>query len=87
MKSNVSEKTERGIGQRGPDRKQRVFNPKSLSNLKQFQKHVSETNLSVNPAVNSGVTWSRVGKILVLIIVSGLLWNMYNQKKNEELGK
>lgn len=48
---------EKYVGQCGPDRKRRVFNPKSLSNLKQFQKPVSEANLSVN----LGTNWIQVG--------------------------
>lgn len=76
--SNISE---RGIGQRGPDRKPRAVNPKSLSNLKQFQKPVSEANLSVN----SGVNWSKLGKIAIVVIVfSAIIWKLYQRKKNSE---
>lgn len=72
---------ERFVGQRGPDKKPRVFNPKSLSNLKQFQKPVSEANLSVN----SGVNWSKLGQIAIVVIVfSAIIWKLYHRKKNSE---
>ena len=72
---------ERYVGQRGPDREQREFNPKSLLNLKQFQKPVSEANLSVN----SGVNWSKLGKIaIVVIVLSAIIWELYQRKKNSE---
>lgn len=73
---------EKYIGQRGPDKKPRVFNPKSLSNLKQFQKPVPEANLSVNSAVNSGIDWSKVGKLTVIgIVVLALVWKLYQKTK------
>ena len=69
---------EKYVGQRGPDKEQREFNPKSLLNLKQFQKPVPETNLSVN----SGVNWDKIGKIaLVVIIISAVFWKLYRRKK------
>ena len=68
----------REIGQRGPDKEKREFNPKSLSNLKQFQKPVSEANLSVN----SGTNWIKLGKVaIIIIIISGLIWKIYQKKK------
>lgn len=73
---------EKHVEQRGPDRKPRVFNPKSLSNLKQFQKPVSEASLSVNPAVNSGINWSKLGKTAVIVIVfSVIIWKLHQRKK------
>ncbi|MEW6044033.1 MAG: hypothetical protein AB1608_07190 [Thermoproteota archaeon] len=73
---------ERGIGERGPDKKKRDFNPKSLFNLKQFQKPVSNVTPSVNPAVNSGVNWSKIGIILLFVITAGLaMWKIRNRKK------
>lgn len=79
--SNISGKIKRKKGQRGPDREHREFNPKSLSNLKQFQKPVSEANLSVN----SGVNWSKLGKIVIVVIVfSAIIWKLYQRKKNSE---
>jgi len=77
MEENIS-KLKR-IGQRGPDRKPRVFNPKSLLNLMQFQKPVSEVDLDIN----SGINWSKLGKILVVIMALVLLWRMYDQRKTK----
>ena len=69
---------ERYVGQRGPDRKPREFNPKSLSNLKQFQKPVSGANLSVN----SGVNWSKIGKIGLVLLTAGIIiWKLYQRRK------
>lgn len=42
--SNISGKIKRKKGQRGPQIENTKFNPKSLSNLKQFQKPVPEAN-------------------------------------------
>lgn len=76
--ANISEKIERGVGQRGPDKEPRIFNPKSLLNLKQFQKPVS----SVNPSVNSGVNWGKLGIIVVFVIGIGLaIWKIRSEKE------
>lgn len=72
---------EKYIGQRGPDVKPREFNPKSLSNLKQFQKPVPSTN----PSVNSGVNWSKLGKFAIIaIVISTLVWKLSRWKKHPE---
>lgn len=72
----------RGVGERGPDREKRVFNKKSLFNLKQFQKPVSNVSPSVNPAVNSGVSWSKIGIIIVTAIIAGFaIWKIRNRRK------
>lgn len=77
--SDISEKVERGIGQRGQDKEPRAFNSKSLLNLKQYQKPVSETNLGVN----SGINWTKVGKIVIILLaISALIWKI-KQKKND----
>ncbi|MFY9301278.1 MAG: hypothetical protein WAO91_08835 [Candidatus Nitrosotenuis sp.] len=74
---DISEKTERGIGQRGTDKEPREFNPKSLLNLKQYQKSIP----SVNPAVNSGVNLSKIGMIVIFLIGIGLvIWKVRNRK-------
>lgn len=76
---------EKYVGQRGPDKEQREFNPKSLLNLKQFQKPASNVSPSVNPAVNSGVNWSKLGNIaIVAIVISALIWKLYQRKKYSE---
>jgi uncharacterized protein YybS (DUF2232 family) len=70
--------SERYVGQRGSDIEPRKFNPKSLLNLKQFQKPVSEASLSVN----SGVNWTKVGKIVIILFaISAIIWKI-KQKKN-----
>jgi hypothetical protein len=72
---------ERGIGERGPDREKRDYNKKSLFNLKQFQKPAQNATPSVNPAVNSGVNWSKLGKIaIVVVVISALIWKLYQKK-------
>jgi len=77
--SNISGKIKRKKGQRGPDREHREFNPKSLSNLKQFQKPVSEANLSVN----SGINWNKLGIIAVFVITVGLLIWKIRKKESD----
>jgi hypothetical protein len=80
--SNISE---RGIGQRGADKEPREFNPKSLLNLKQFRKPVSKANLSVNPAVNSGINWNKLGIIAVFVITVGLLiWKIRKKESDSD---
>lgn len=72
---------EKYVGQRGPDKEQREFNPKSLLNLKQFQKPVPETNLSVN----SGVNWTKLGIIaLGFLALSIALYKKYYNKRNND---
>ena len=79
--SNISGKIKRKKGQRGPDREHREFNPKSLSNLKQFQKSVSEASLSVNSDVNLGINWSKVGMMVTFVAaISVLIWKLYQRK-------
>lgn len=69
---------EKYVGQRGPDKEPREFNPKSLLNLKQFQKPVSEANLSVNSDMNL----SRLGLITVFAMIVGLaIWKIRNRKR------
>jgi len=70
---------ERHVGQRGPDRKPRVFNAKSLSNLKQFQKPVSEANLSVN----SGINWTKIVIIGVFVLaICLIIWKRHRKNRN-----
>ena len=71
---------EKYVGQRGPDKEPREFNPKSLLNLKQFQKPAFEASLSVN----SGVNWEKLGKIAIVIVFSAIIWKLYQRKKNSE---
>lgn len=81
----MDEGEKRGIGERGPDKEKRDFNPKSLSNLKQFQKPVSNVSPSVNPTINSGVNWSKLGKIAIIaIVISAVFWKLYQRKKRSE---
>lgn len=76
---------ERGIGERGPDKEKRDYNKKSLFNLKQFQKPVSNVSPSVNPAANSGINWSKLGKIVIIaIVISAVFWKLYQRKKRSE---
>lgn len=73
---------ERYVGQRGPDKEPREFNPKSLLNLKQFQKPVSEANLSTN----SGMNWTKIGIIGIFVLTLCLIiWKRYNKKKNNAI--
>lgn len=75
----------RGIGERGPDKEKRDFNPKSLSNLKQFQKPASNVSSSVNPVLNSGVNWAKLGKIAIIaIVISAVFWKLHQRKKHSE---
>lgn len=75
----------RSIGERGPDKEKRDFNKKSLFNLKQFQKPVPNVGTSVDPAANTGVNWSKLGKIaIVVIVISALIWKLYQRKKHSE---
>lgn len=72
---------EKYVGQRGPDKEQREFNPKSLLNLKQFQK--PETTMS--SAVNSDVNWVKLGKIAVVAVaISAVIWKLYQRRKRLE---
>lgn len=65
---------ERGIGERGPDKQPRDFNPKSLFNLKQFQKPI--------PTVNAGVNWGKIGIVLISVIIAAFaIWKIWNKKK------
>lgn len=81
----MDEGEKRGIGERGPDKEKRVYNKKSLFNLKQFQKPVSNASPSVNPAVNSGMNLSKLGKIAIIaIVISAVFWKLYQRKKNSE---
>jgi len=68
----------RCIGERGPDKEKREFNPKSLFNLKQYQK--SDANLGVNPGVN----WRKLGKITLISIVILGICKLYQRKRNSE---
>jgi hypothetical protein len=71
---------ERYIGQRGPDKEQREFNPKSLLNLKQFQKPAMATNSDVNPVANLYINWLKIGIIIVIIIAVGLIiWKILDR--------
>lgn len=64
---------EKYFGQRGPDKEPREFNPKPLLNLKQFQKPAQSVTPSVNPVVNSGINWNKLGMVTVFVIIVGLL--------------
>lgn len=69
----------RGIGERGPDKEKRDYNPKSLSNLKQNQKPASEANLSVN----SGINWTKLGKITIVgAVILAIIWKLHQRKRN-----
>ena len=68
--------TVRGIGQRGPDKQPREFNPKSLYNLKQFQESI--------PEVNSNFNWLKIGIVLVLTMIFGfIIWKIWNWEKHD----
>ena len=76
--SDITEKVERRVGQRGVDNEPREFNPKSLLNLKQFQ----EPESSVDSSVNLGVNWIKIGIILVSTIIAAFaIWKIWNKKK------
>ena len=66
---DVSE-TQREIGQRGPDKQPREFNPKSLSNLKQYQ--ISEN-------IPAKANWKYV-MIAVFILLLGVIIWIYKSK-------
>jgi len=66
--------TENKVGQRGPDKQPREFNPKSLFNLKQFQKPIS----AVNPNVTA--YWAQIGILLILIVGGFVVWRIWNKK-------
>jgi hypothetical protein len=73
----MDENEERGIGERGPDKQPRDFNPKSLFNLKQFQKSA--------PTVNSGANWAKIGIILASIIIAAFaIWKIWQRKEKDE---
>jgi len=39
----------------------------------------------VKPIVNSGVNWSKLGKIaIVAIMISAVFWELYQRKKHSE---
>jgi len=79
----MDENEERGIGERGPDKQPRDFNPKSLFNLKQNQKPAS----NVNPSVNVGVNWAKLGIILISTIIAAFaIWKIWNRKRSDETG-
>lgn len=72
---------EKYVGQRGPDKEPREFNSKSLLNLKQFQKPVSEVDLRVN----AGTNWIKVGLIAIFLVGIGLLiWKIRKKKQNND---
>lgn len=70
---------ERYVGQRGPDKEIREFNPKSLLNLKQFQKLQQNSE----PRVSS-TDWSKLGTILFLIAMGFLIWKIWNRRKSRD---
>lgn len=79
---SMESENERYVGQRGPDKESREFNPKSLSNLKQFQKPIQNVNPSINLAVNSGTNRNKLGMITIFVIIVGLLiWKIRQKKK------
>lgn len=81
----MNEGEKRGIGERGPDKEKRDFNPKSLSNLKQFQKPVSNVSPSVNPAINSSINWSKLGKVVLIgFVISFIIWKIHQRKKQSD---
>lgn len=76
-----SMKDEKYVGQRGPDKEQREFNPKSLLNLKQFQKPIPNVNPTTNLIVNSSNNWNKLGIIAVFSITVGLLiWKIHKKR-------
>jgi len=59
------------VGQRGPDKQPREFNPKSLSNLKQYQ--IPENiSTKINP------NYLLIGGFVLLLGV--ILWKLYSSK-------
>ena len=71
MSESSDGKSEKYVGQRGPDKQPREFNPKSLLNLKQYYTPI--------PAVNSITiaNWSKIGIILIFtIILSIVIWKI-----------
>jgi len=77
----MDNENERYIGQRGPDKEPREFNPKSLLNLKQNQKPAS----NVNPSVNAGVNWTKIVIILASTIIAAFaIWKIWNRKEKDE---
>jgi len=56
--------TVRGIGQRGPDKQPREFNPKSLSNLKQYQ---------IPENISTKTNWNYVLIVTLIIVFIAIL--------------
>ena len=76
MSESLDGESEKYVGQRGPDKQPREFNPKSLANLKQFQESV--------PEVNSNFNWLKIGIVLVLTMIFGfVIWKIWNWKKHD----
>jgi hypothetical protein len=78
----MESENERYVGQRGPDKESREFNPKSLLNLKQFQKNLGT---GTDSSVNLGINWIKIGIVaIVAIVISVLAWKLYQRKKKSE---
>jgi len=60
-----------GVGQRGPDKQPREFNPKSLSNLKQYQ---------ISEDIKTKISWNYllVGGFVLLLGV--IIWKFHKSK-------
>jgi len=69
---DVSE-TQREIGQRGPDKQPREFNPKSLSNLKQYQ---------ITENIQTRITWNYLIIAVFALFLGVIIWKFYNNKNS-----
>ncbi len=63
MSESFDGESEKYVGQRGPDKQPREFNPKSLSNLKQYRIHEN---------ISTKTNWNYV-LIVVFIAILGVI--------------
>jgi len=70
MSESFESEDVRGVGQRGPDKQPREFNPKSLSNLKQYQV----------PDIPDNIHWNYllIGGFIALLGV--IIWKLRKSK-------
>jgi len=70
MSESLDGESEKYVGQRGPDKQPREFNPKSLSNLKQYR--IPE-NLPVK------INWNYVLIVVFIAILGVIIWKIYDK--------
>ena len=59
------------VGQRGPDKQPREFNPKSLSNLKQFQ---------ISEKIPLTINWNYVLIVGFIALLGVIIWTFCKSK-------